>query len=87
MNKNIVRLSRFGRDAISGMVVFLIAVPLCLGIALASNAPLFSGLLAGIIGGLVVGIASGSQTCLVLVMSPYTSREWSWRSPHHLEPF
>ncbi|MCA9052659.1 MAG: bifunctional SulP family inorganic anion transporter/carbonic anhydrase [Planctomycetaceae bacterium] len=50
------------RDLISGLIVFLVALPLCLGIALASNAPLFSGLLAGIVGGLVVGALSGSQT-------------------------
>lgn len=48
-------------DLSSGVVVFLIAVPLCLGIALASGAPLFSGMIAGIIGGLVVGSLSGSQ--------------------------
>lgn len=50
------------RDMISGMVVFLVALPLCLGVALASNAPLFSGLLAGIVGGIVVGLLSGSHT-------------------------
>lgn len=50
------------RDAISGLVVFLVALPLCLGIALASGAELFSGLLAGIVGGLVVGLVSGSHT-------------------------
>ncbi len=48
-------------DIPSGIVVFLVALPLCLGIALASNAPLFSGLVAGIVGGLVVGLISGSQ--------------------------
>lgn len=42
------------------MVVFLVAVPLCLGIALASGAPLFSGIIAGIIGGIVVSLVSGS---------------------------
>lgn len=48
------------QDVPSGLVVFLVAVPLCLGIALASEAPLFSGLIAGIIGGIVVGSISGS---------------------------
>lgn len=50
------------RDIIAGTVVFLVALPLCLGIALASNAPLVSGLLAGIVGGIVVGSLSRSQT-------------------------
>ncbi len=47
-------------DFRSSVVVFLIAIPLCLGIALASNAPLTAGLYAGIIGGMIVGFASGS---------------------------
>jgi carbonic anhydrase/SulP family sulfate permease len=46
----------------AGLVVYLVALPLCLGIALASNAPLFSGVIAGIVGGLVVGALSGSHT-------------------------
>ena len=50
------------RDITSGVVVFLVALPLCLGVALASGAPLFSGVLAGIIGGILVGLLSGSQT-------------------------
>jgi carbonic anhydrase len=49
-------------DGKSGLVVFFVALPLCLGIALASGAPLVSGLLAGIIGGIVVGLFSGSHT-------------------------
>jgi carbonic anhydrase len=49
-------------DLSAGLVVFLVALPLCLGIALASNAPLFSGILAGIVGGLVVGAISKSST-------------------------
>jgi carbonic anhydrase len=48
-------------DLVAAIVVFLVAVPLCLGIALASGAPLFSGILSGIIGGIVVGCLSGSQ--------------------------
>ncbi len=50
------------RDLIAGLVVFLVALPLCLGVALASNAPLFSGLVAGIVGGALVGLLSGSST-------------------------
>lgn len=48
-------------DIPAGIVVFLVALPLCLGIALASGAPLFSGIIAGVTGGLVVSWASGSQ--------------------------
>ncbi len=48
-------------DFPASIVVFLVALPLCLGIALASGAPLFSGLIAGIIGGVVVGALSGSS--------------------------
>lgn len=47
-------------DLPASVVVFLVAVPLCLGIALASGAPLFSGIIAGIVGGIVVGALSGS---------------------------
>lgn len=50
-----------GSDIPAGIVVFFVAVPLCLGIALASGAPLFSGIIAGIVGGIVVGAVSGSQ--------------------------
>jgi MFS superfamily sulfate permease-like transporter len=49
------------KDLPSSIVVFLVALPLCLGIALASGAPLFAGLLTGIIGGVVVASFSGSQ--------------------------
>ncbi len=48
-------------DLPASLVVFFVAIPLCLGIALASGAPLFSGLIAGIVGGIVVGIISGSK--------------------------
>ncbi|MEO9890882.1 SulP family inorganic anion transporter [Aurantibacter sp.] len=48
-------------DLPASIVVFFVALPLCLGIALASGAPLFSGLIAGIIGGIFVGALSGSK--------------------------
>lgn len=50
-----------GSDFPASIVVFLVALPLCLGIALGSNAPLFSGIIAGIVGGIVIGALSGSQ--------------------------
>lgn len=53
--------SNVGGDLAAGLVVFFVAVPLCLGIALASGAPLFSGIVSGIIGGLVVGVLSKSK--------------------------
>lgn len=58
MNKNFFAHAK--RDIPAGIVVFLVAVPLCLGIALASGAPFFSGMIAGIIGGIVIGFISNS---------------------------
>jgi len=56
-----MNLNTLKNDIPASIVVFFVALPLCLGIALASGAPLFSGLIAGIVGGIVVGALSGSQ--------------------------
>src|SRR6056297_1341631 len=48
-------------DLPASVVVFFVALPLCLGIALASGAPLFSGVISGIVGGVIVGALSGSK--------------------------
>ena len=58
LEKGILKNLRY--DFPSGVVVFLVALPLCLGIALASEAPLMSGLVTGVVGGLVVTLISGS---------------------------
>ena len=59
---NLSQKSKFHlKDLLAGTVVFLVALPLCLGIALASGAPIMAGIIAGIIGGVVVGILSGSH--------------------------
>ncbi len=55
-------LPHAGRDLMAGLVVYLVALPLCLGVALASGAPLASGIIAGVVGGIVVGLLSGSHT-------------------------
>ena len=49
-------------DFTASLVVFFVALPLCLGIALASGAPIISGIIAGVVGGIVVGLISGSHT-------------------------
>jgi MFS superfamily sulfate permease-like transporter len=61
MTKKINLFSNLNSDFASGLVVFLVALPLCLGIALASGAPLFSGIISGVVGGVVVGFLSQSQ--------------------------
>ncbi|MCW3112855.1 MAG: sulfate transporter [Segetibacter sp.] len=54
-------LQNVGSDLPASVVVFLVALPLCLGIALGSGAPLFSGIIAGMVGGIVIGSLSGSN--------------------------
>ena len=51
----------FKSNFASGLVVFLVALPLCLGIALASGAPPLSGVISGIVGGIVIGFLSTSN--------------------------
>ena len=55
-------MEKISKDLVAGIIVFLVALPLCLGVALASNAPAMAGVVAGVIGGVVVGILSGSHT-------------------------
>jgi MFS superfamily sulfate permease-like transporter len=61
MTKNTSIFANLKSDFASGLVVFLVALPLCLGIALASGAPLFAGIISGVIGGIVVGYLSNSH--------------------------
>jgi MFS superfamily sulfate permease-like transporter len=61
MRRPVFSIKTLGADIPASIVVFLVALPLCLGIALASNAPLFSGIISGIIGGIIIGSLSGSQ--------------------------
>jgi MFS superfamily sulfate permease-like transporter len=57
---NLSPFKNFKDDFPASIIVFLVAMPLCLGVALASGAPLFAGLISGIVGGIVVGALSGS---------------------------
>jgi carbonic anhydrase len=59
---NLLSASTLRGDLTAGLVVFLAALPLCLGVASASSAPYFAGVLAGIVGGIVAGVLSGSHT-------------------------
>ncbi len=61
MTKKINLFANLKSDFASGLVVFLVALPLCLGIAMASGAPLFSGIISGIVGGIIVGYLSQSH--------------------------
>ncbi|MCW3114880.1 MAG: sulfate transporter [Segetibacter sp.] len=75
-------------DLPASIVVFFVAVPLCLGIALASGAPLFAGIIAGIVGGIVVGVASDSPLGVsgpaaglaVIVLTSIASLGGSWEA-------
>ncbi|HYG12771.1 MAG TPA: SulP family inorganic anion transporter, partial [Methylophilaceae bacterium] len=51
----------FSKDFLASIVVFLVALPLCLGIAIASGLPPTAGIVTGIVGGIIVGAMSGSQ--------------------------
>jgi SulP family sulfate permease len=74
-------------DLPASIVVFFVSLPLCLGIALASGAPLFAGIIAGIIGGMVVGAASasplgvsGPAAGLAVIVFGYIATLGSWES-------
>ncbi|MEO5999323.1 MAG: SulP family inorganic anion transporter [Chitinophagaceae bacterium] len=55
------RIKTLGADISASLVIFLIAIPLCLGIAIGSGAPVFAGIIGGIVGGIIIGSLSGSQ--------------------------
>lgn len=61
MQQNLTLVEKLKKDLPASLVVFLVALPLCLGIAVASGASPFSGIIAGIVGGIVIGSLSGSQ--------------------------
>ncbi len=81
-------LQHIRSDIPASIVVFFVAVPLCLGIALGSGAPLFSGIIAGIVGGIIVGAASGSSLGVsgpaaglaVIVVSSIAALGGSWQA-------
>jgi MFS superfamily sulfate permease-like transporter len=80
-------LNNLRHDLPASIVVFFVALPLCLGIALASGAPLFSGIIAGIVGGIVVGLASGSRfgvsgpaAGLAVIVLSYVTTLGSWEN-------
>lgn len=77
----------FRQDFSASIIVFFVALPLCLGIALASGAPLFSGIIAGIVGGIIVGSLSGSQlgvsgpaAGLAVIVFGYVASLGSWEN-------
>lgn len=61
MKKPLLNIQNIKHDLSASIILFFVALPLCLGIALASGAPLFSGIIAGIVGGIVIGAVSGSS--------------------------
>lgn len=74
-------------DLPASIVVFFVALPLCLGIALASGAPLFSGIIAGVVGGIIVGLVSGSRfgvsgpaAGLAVIVLNYVTTLGSWEN-------
>lgn len=80
-------ISKYKTDFYAGIVVFFVALPLCLGIAMASGAPLFSGIIAGIIGGIVIGFAnqssvgvSGPAAGLVVIVLNAIEQLGSWEA-------
>lgn len=64
MNWQKLKRETVGHDVKASLVLFLVTLPLCLGIALASNAPLVSGIISGIVGGIVVGVLSHSHSSI-----------------------
>ena len=77
---NLYMFKTLKNDLPASIVVFFVALPLCLGIALASGAPLFSGVIAGIIGGVVVGALSGSKIGVSGPAAGLANSIWNFKS-------
>src|SRR5436190_17943774 len=75
-------LSHWKQDFPASLVVFLVALPLCMGIALASGAPVASGLITGIVGGLVVGFLAGSPLQVSGPAAGLTVLVWEMTQQH-----
>lgn len=80
MSKN----QAFGRDLLASVVVFLVALPLCMGISIASGLPPTAGIITGIIGGIIVGLVAGSPLQVSGPAAGLTVLVWQLNEQHGL---
>ena len=85
MKKNTVSRQTFGDDFVASIVVFLVALPLCMGIAIASGVPPAAGLITGMIGGIIVGMFSGAPLQVSGPAAGLTVLVWQLVQEHGLE--
>lgn len=77
--------ANLGRDLVASVVVFLVALPLCMGIAVASGAPPSAGLITGIVGGMVVGWIAGAPLQVSGPAAGLTVLVWELIQKHGVE--